>query len=267
MSEIEIPLQELLEIAKTAAIEAGQEIISVYNSADFGVEMKSDNSPLTIADKRAHKVIVSFLEKTDFPILSEEGRDIGFDERKTWDIFWMVDPLDGTKEFVKRNGEFTVNIALIQNSIPVLGVVYCPVLKKLYYSMVGKGAYLIDRGEEASKIKVSGKSVDDADLKVVASRSHLNDDTRAFIEKLDNPDMVSMGSSLKLLAVAEGSADVYPRFAPTMEWDTAAAHAIVNESGGEVVIKDSNEQVTYNKENLLNPFFLVLSRKTDKINT
>lgn len=261
MSTAFSPSQDLLDIAKSAAILAGKEIMKVYESADFGVELKADDSPLTIADKRAHEKIASLLEKTKYPILSEEGDSISYEERKDWDIFWMVDPLDGTKEFVKRNGEFTVNIALISGSKPILGVVYCPVKGKLFYSSEGQGAFVEDVNSIKTKISVSNKGLEVPNLKVVASRSHLNEETKTFIDGLNNPELIAMGSSLKLLAVAEGTADVYPRFAPTMEWDTAAAHAIVNEAGGSVSIAKSNDSVVYNKENLLNPHFLVLSRQ------
>ncbi|WP_456460287.1 3'(2'),5'-bisphosphate nucleotidase CysQ [Reichenbachiella sp.] len=249
-------LQPLLEIAKTAAKKAAIEILRIYESGDFSIEAKSDDSPLTQADKASHLAIVAELEKTNLPILSEEGREIPYEERKNWDFFWMIDPLDGTKEFIKKNGEFTVNIALIHKGCPVLGVVQVPVQNKLYYASQNNGAYL-DHNDQGQKLAANSQQPNAKGIKVVASRSHLNDETQAYINQLNEPEIVSMGSSLKLIAVAESKADLYPRFAPTMEWDTAAAHAIVIEAGGQVQIKDSQSQVEYNKPNLLNPHFLV----------
>lgn len=244
---------ELLVVAEKAAKAAGEEILNIYESGDFSIESKSDDSPLTLADKASHNTIVSFLEETGLPILSEEGRDIPYEERKDWEYFWMIDPLDGTKEFIKKNGEFTVNIALIHRNQPVLGVVYPPVLDQMYSAIAGKGATL--NGE---KISVSGKTLGDSGLKTVASRSHMSPETQEFVDGLKNPEIVSKGSSLKLLMVASGEADVYPRFGPTMEWDTAAAHIVAVEAGGRVMETNLQDHVKYNKENLLNPFFIVL---------
>lgn len=245
-------LQKLLAVAKEAANVASLKILEVYNSDDFDVEIKQDNSPLTKADKASHEIISSFLIPTGIPILSEEGKDIPYDERKSWDYFWMVDPIDGTKEFIKRNGEFTVNIALIKGSQPVLGVVQVPVTGDIYYAVAGDSAIKNDR-----IISVNRCDPQDPGIRVVASRSHMNDETRAFVDEFNDPVIVSKGSSLKLLMVAEGEADVYPRYAPTMEWDTAAAHVIVEAAGGIVEEASSNLPLRYNKENLLNPFFTV----------
>jgi len=247
-----------LEIAKEASLEAGKAILEVYSSDDFDVEKKGDDSPLTKADRKAHNVIVSFLEKTDIPILSEEGKSIPYEERKNWEYFWMVDPLDGTKEFIKRNGEFTVNIALIHKGKPILGVIYVPVLEKLYWGIENEGAYLKVENE-TSKLKSNKITLQDEGLKVVASRSHLNMKTEEFLHSLITPEIVSMGSSLKFMVIAEGKADVYPRFAPTMEWDTAAAQIIVIESGADVLEKNKDSSLVYNKENLLNAHFLVIN--------
>lgn len=252
-----IDLENLLELAKNAALAAGSEIIKIYKSDDFSIESKSDDSPLTRADKAAHNIIVSFLESSAIPILSEEGRNISFQERSSWDYFWMVDPLDGTKEFIKRNGEFTVNIALIHKGAPILGVVHPPVSGELYWGVDGKGSFKKADGN-TEKLMVSNRSLSEIGLKVVASRSHMSDQTQAFVDSLKEPKVVSRGSSLKLLLVASGEADVYPRFGPTMEWDTAAAHAIVNEAGGSVFQEDESTPLTYNKSNLLNPSFIVL---------
>ncbi len=257
-----------LKIAIRASIEAGKEIMKVY-AGDFEVELKSDTSPLTLADKNANEVINSYLVKTNIPIISEENAQIDYETRKKWNTCWIVDPLDGTKEFVKRNGEFTVNIALVENGKPVLGVIYVPVEKKLYYAdVLKKEAYCISLPsydvsidqilEEATKIN-DYESRDDI-IKVVGSRSHMNQETIDFVDELKNKynkvEVISKGSSLKFCLVAEGLADIYPRFAPTMEWDTAAAHAICSASGVAVISVDTDEELTYNKENLLNPWFI-----------
>jgi 3'(2'), 5'-bisphosphate nucleotidase len=250
----EYELINLLEVAKEASIAAGIEILKVYNSDDFGVESKADNSPLTKADNAAHKIIVEFLEKTGVPILSEEGRDIPYEERRTWEYLWIVDPLDGTKEFIKRNGEFTVNIALVENGHPILGVVYVPVTKKLYFGGLNLGAFMKHQTvvTQLNKAKVLDKKK--PGIRVVASRSHLNEETQVFLGGLNAPEIVSMGSSLKFMMLAEEKADIYPRFAPTMEWDTAASHAILRELNFKVLDEHSNPLV-YNKKNLLNPYF------------
>ncbi len=252
-----LDLEKLLEIAKEAAKAAGEDILEIYESGDFSIEAKSDNSPLTMADKAAHNRIVSFLEKTEIPILSEEGKDVSFDERSKWEYFWMVDPLDGTKEFIKKNGEFTVNIALIHNGESILGVVYPPVIGEMYWAINGTGAY-VEKDGDVTKLSTTKKQLSESGMRVVASRSHMSPETEAYVAKLDNPSIVSKGSSLKFLLIASGSADVYPRLGPTMEWDTAAAHSIVKEAGGSVVLEDGETPLTYNKENLLNPYFIVL---------
>ena len=253
-------LENLLQVAKEAAIAAGEEILKIYESGDFSIEAKSDNSPLTLADKAAHETIVSFLEKTGIPILSEEGEDIPYEERSKWEYFWMVDPLDGTKEFIKKNGEFTVNIALIHNSEPIIGVVYPPVLAELYWSIKGGDAWIEKEGVK-KKLRTTNSSLSSEGIKVVASRSHMSEETEEYISQFKNPEVVSKGSSLKFLLIASGEADVYPRFAPTMEWDTAAAHAIVLEAGGRVVLDDGKTSLSYNKKNLLNPYFIALPGK------
>lgn len=255
----------LIQIIK-AALKGGEEILEVYNS-DFAIEHKDDKSPLTEADKRAHIAIVKMLEPTELPVLSEEGKHMDYSERKNWKQFWMVDPLDGTKEFIKRNGEFTVNIALIENGKATMGVIYVPVTKELYFS-----------DEKAYKLTIEKLTIDNlqelissakqlpipqtrTNYVVVGSRSHMSEETEAFIneQKAIYPkvDILSKGSSLKLCMVAEGSADSYPRFAPTMEWDTAAGQAIVLASGAQVINWDTKELMQYNKENLLNSWFLV----------
>mgnify|MGYP003647193039 FL=1 len=247
-------LTNLLAIAKKASLKAGEAILEIYETEDFSIEHKKDDSPLTKADMAAHLVIMSFLEDTDIPVLSEEGRDIPYDERKNWEYLWIVDPLDGTKEFIKRNGEFTVNIALVRNGQPILGVVYAPVIDKLYYGAEGLGAFLEYQEIQMKLLNAHVLGLSKSGLRVVASRSHLNEDTQAFLNRLNAPEIVSMGSSLKFMMLAEGEADIYPRFAPTMEWDTAAAHAILSELGRKVVDSGGNSLI-YNKESLLNPYF------------
>ena len=245
-----IALEEIVEVAK----EAGEAIMEIYQK-DFDVEYKEDSSPLTEADKRAHAIIASRLAEMypDIPILSEEGKSIPYQERKKWSSYWCVDPIDGTKEFIKKNDEFTVNIALIQKGEPVLGVVYAPAVSELYYAKKGLGAFL-----NGKRLPLERKKDKNA-LKVVASKSHLSKETQAFIDALDADEIeqVSRGSSLKLCMVASGEADIYPRLAPTMEWDTAAADVIVRESGKMTYIYDEEKPLQYNKENLLNPWFVV----------
>lgn len=266
-------IKESAETALRAAICGGQAIMEVYNNSetDWEVERKADNSPLTLADRKAHTAICTLLSKTPYPILSEEGSHANYAERKDWQRLWIVDPLDGTKEFLKRNGEFTVNIALVENGVPVLGVIYVPVQKKLYYGLVGEGAFLYENidpacgaeftAEEHTALSLPQPKECDRGYVVVASRSHLSAETEAFIDTLRTEhgevSMRSAGSSLKICLVAEGKADIYPRLAPTMEWDTAAGHAIVKAAGGEIYHAESGLPLTYNKENLLNAHFIV----------
>ncbi len=241
---------------------AGDAIMKIYQEKDFSniTDFKADNSPLTLADKNAHEVIVHGLQTLypAIPIISEEGENIEHDIRKDWKIYWLIDPLDGTKEFIKRNGEFTVNIALVHKDTPILGVVAVPVSHEVYYAAEGYGAYLRKEGKD-NKLPIL-KSIDlhQEGLRVVASRSHMNEETEKFINQLSIPSLVSAGSSLKFMLLASGQADVYPRYAPTMEWDTAAAHAVVKETGRDVFQYGTNQPLVYNKENLLNPYFLVI---------
>ena len=250
---------KLAEEVGTIAQDAGAAILDIYNNAtDFGVEQKADDSPLTLADQASNQVIVDGLEALSFqaPIISEENKQVAYEERKDYNYFWLVDPLDGTKEFIKRNGEFTVNIALVQGNEVVFGVVYVPVSGQLYWAAQGQGAYRKE-GTENIRLQAASFSLQDAGLKVVASRSHLNPETQSFVDQLNAPELVSKGSSLKLLLVAAGEAHLYPRLAPTMEWDTAAAQIVVEEAGGQVIQAASGQKVIYNKENLLNPHFIV----------
>jgi len=249
--------QALLSQAVALAKQAGEAIMVVYRSGDAGETSKADDSPLTLADLASHHAIVAGLAKVapDIPVLSEEAADISYAERSGWTRFWLVDPLDGTKEFIKRNGEFTVNIALIENGVPVLGVVYAPVLDTCYYGARDAGSF-VQRGVEA-ELQIHVKRIADGEpIEVVASRSHSDARTAALLERLGDHRCVSMGSSLKLCLVAEGAAHFYPRLGPTMEWDTAAAHAVVIAAGGTVC--DSNgTELHYNKPDLHNPEFFV----------
>ncbi len=251
-----INYQSLIEAALKAAQFASKEILDVYESGNFQSELKGDNSPLTLADKRAHQAITTILLSSNFPILSEEGKTIPYEERRAWEHFWMVDPLDGTKEFLKRNGEFTVNIAFIHKNKPVLGVVAVPVTGDVYYA-VDHDAFIKRKGSEKKLAHRGRIDLHQSALRVVASRSHMNEDTQQFINSLQHPSLVSSGSSLKFMLLAEGAADVYPRYAPTMEWDTAASQAIVNAVGLQVIQQGTSEELVYNKPNLLNPNFLV----------
>ncbi|TNF93441.1 MAG: 3'(2'),5'-bisphosphate nucleotidase [Gammaproteobacteria bacterium] len=255
-----IEIQQIIQLAR----QAGEKILEVYEREDFGTRLKSDDSPLTEADLAAHHVIVDGLKAIDrdIPILSEESASIAWSERQQWSRYWLVDPLDGTKEFIKRNGEFTVNIALIEDHQPTLGVVHAPVLGVTYFADQA-GAFKLNPGAAtAEKITVRSHQPGET-WKVVGSRSHAGDSLVAFLEALGAHEMVSMGSSLKLCLVAEGAAHIYPRLGPTSEWDTAASHAVVNAAGGEVVIADTDDSLRYNtKESLLNPFFIVRPKQT-----
>lgn len=260
-ADLALLLNNIVQLARTA----GAAIMDIYRSEDFGETSKADNSPLTLADLAAHKIIVAGLSKLDagYPILSEEDANIPYAERSKWTSFWLVDPLDGTKEFLKRNGEFTVNIALVENGVPVLGVVYAPVLEVCYYAARGAGAFVQRGASPAQAIKAVAHAAGAA-IKVVASRSHSDARTEALLKKLGDHACISMGSSLKLCLVAEAAAHFYPRLGPTMEWDTAAAHAVVNEAGG-MVCDISEHALRYNKEDLHNPEFLVLAKSNSAL--
>ncbi len=261
----------LTKMAVDAAIAGGEEVMEVYNMIDINVTYKEDKSPLTEADIRSNEIIKNYLGKSELPILSEEERNISYDERKNWDVFWLVDPLDGTREFVKRNGEFTVNIALIKNNAPIIGVIYVPVSGNIYFSSSFSGSYRISH--------VTSDFIKSKDLKSliniasslplsknrnkiigIGSRSHLSLKTKIFFHKLkrkyENLDIIKIGSSLKLCLIAEGNADIYPRFSPTMEWDIAAGHALIENAGFKIYEYKSNNPILYNKENLKNPYFV-----------
>jgi 3'(2'), 5'-bisphosphate nucleotidase len=248
-----------IELLKEIAVEAGNEILKIYHDERLSkeIENKSDNSPLTLADKASNKVIVSSLSKSfpEIPILSEEEKHVDFAERANWKKFWLVDPLDGTKEFIKRNGEFTVNIALIDKGYPVLGIIYAPVFDTIYVGdVLEKIAYKIDREGVQTELKVNYKSEKRI---AVGSRSHSSQEEADLLKTYDVVDTISVGSSLKFCMVAEGKADIYYRHGPTMEWDTGAGQAIIEASGGTVTNMQTQERFNYNKENLLNGSLLV----------
>lgn len=255
-----------LDDVKFCANKAGKAILEVYASEDFQVEEKSDNSPLTIADRQSNDLICSFLksEFPDIPIISEENKHVPFEIRKDYEYCWMVDPLDGTKEFISRNGEFTVNIALIFNGIPVLGVVQVPATDSIYWAAAGSGAWKQSGAGAPEALVCNTFRRSDRGLRIVCSRSHLNPATKDFIEDLNEPELTSKGSSLKFMVLAEGEAELYPRIAPTMEWDTAAAQCILEEAGGSVVDYESGDRLRYNKESLRNPSFIAIGREVDQ---
>lgn len=259
-------------LAIDAALEAGRAIRQVYDdpSADFQVERKADNSPLTIADRQAHGIIASILQETGLPVLSEEGRTVPYEERAAWPALWIVDPLDGTKEFIKRNGEFTVNIARVEGNLPTFGVVYVPAQHTLYWGDTTSGAWRLDgidlrAGRSMEELAASGLRLpccsNREDYVVVASRSHLSPETEEYLARRRKtyPDLrlLSVGSSLKICRVAEGWADEYPRLAPTMEWDTAAGQAVAMAAGAEVRCASTGHALVYNKPDLHNPWFIV----------
>lgn len=262
-------IAQLIDKAIHAAVLAGKKIMEVYASIDFMVVIKDDQTPVTLADRNAHIEILKNLESTGLPVLSEEGIHLNFSERKKWDLFWLIDPLDGTKEFIKRNDEFTVNIALIQNGQPIAGVVYAPVTGELYVGTPEIGAFKLLNSDEHcnfhlmqhSGIKLPEKT-EQTEFVIVVSRSHMNVKTEDYIENLRKKHkslrMINMGSSLKMCMVAEGTADIYPKLGTTMEWDTAAAHAILKASGKNIFMTDLKTEIRYNKENLQNPHFIAL---------
>lgn len=261
-------MKQLLNIAITAALEAGKAILEIYHFEEFDIEIKGDNSPLTQADTASHDVIMSFLTKTDIPVLSEEGKSIVFEKRKDWSQLWIVDPIDGTKEFIKRNGEFTVNIALIENQKTSIGVIFVPVTGELYFSTKEMGAFKVGVDIENFDVEAlisNGNKLpfqrEDKTFTIVASRSHMSTETEKYVQKMRDihgkVNLISKGSSLKLCMVAEGTANCYPRFAPTMEWDTAAGQAICEHAGFQVIDWKTREPMLYNREELLNHWFLV----------
>lgn len=269
---------EFLPAIIKAAVRSGNAALEIYRQ-DFSVTEKSDQSPLTLADTRSHEIIREALKSTDIPVLSEEGGDIPFNDRKDWRQLWIVDPLDGTKEFVQKNGEFTINIALVENHVPVMGIIYLPVFSRLYYGIYDKGTYRADIVDPENIENISPERIIETAnplsvkidasriYTIVASRSHLTPEVEAFVEdkKRDygHVEFISAGSSLKFCEVAEGNADIYPRLGPTMEWDTAAGQVIAQAAGARVYRHDTGEDLLYNKENLKNPWFVVTNGRDD----
>lgn len=264
-------MEEILT-AVNAALYAGKHILDIYETKDFDVESKDDNSPLTRADKKSHDVILQYLKPLQYPVLSEEGKEMAYEERSDWYKFWCVDPLDGTKEFIKRNGEFTVNIAMIEDQKAVSGIIYVPATGELYVGINGLGAWKFANISPDTKIESLEALLEkgtklpftqgiNKPFMIVGSRSHMNDETREVMKtyehKFGETEVVSRGSSLKLCMVAEGKADLYPRFAPTMEWDTAAGHDIAQAAGMLVTTTDLETPLLYNKKDLQNPWFIV----------
>ena len=268
-----------LNLALEAALEAGKKTLTYYRANNFDIDIKSDNSPLTQADIDSNAEIEDKLKQSKIPILSEETAPEEYAVRKNWECFWLIDPLDGTKEFIKHSDEYTVNIAFIEKNSPTLGVVFAPAKDILFYGVVGEGAYKIEEVSQKTPEEIVSGSVNKIKLPacdssasdktiVVASKSHRNSETDAFINKLEKKngqvEVQSFGSSLKLCMVAEGSAHIYPRMGSTMEWDTAASHAVVLASGCNILQFPSLENMTYNKENLLNPWFVVFQPDMEK---
>lgn len=261
-------MKDVLNTAINAALEAGKSILKIYHSGEFDTETKGDNSPLTKADIASHNVIISYLTKTKIPVLSEEGKSIPYEKRKNWNHLWIVDPIDGTKEFIKRNGEFTVNIALIENQQPLIGVIFVPATGDLYFSSKEKGAFKVfvnlENYDVESLISNANKlplQQEDSVFTIVASRSHMSIETEKYVQEMRSKygqvKLISKGSSLKFCLVAEGVAHCYPRFAPTMEWDTAAGQALCEHAGFKVTDIENKIKMLYNRENLLNNSFLV----------
>lgn len=252
----DIDLEQLADLARLA----GKAILEVYET-EFSVEQKADHSPLTLADRRSHQIITEGLQAAypDVPILSEEGKEVPYEVRKSWTAFWLVDPLDGTKEFIKRNGEFSVNIALIEDRQPTVGVLYLPVLDRLYLADVHRGCWELS-GDSRRLLDLSGASPP-LTLRVLKSRSHPSADLEAFLARLPAHESITRGSALKFGAIAAGEADFYPRFGPTWEWDTAAGQAVVTAAGG-AVVDLTGKPFTYNKADLVNGPFLAVSSLT-----
>lgn len=260
-------INQLINIAIHAALLAGESIMEVYASGDFGIIEKQDSSPLTYADSKAHTLIAQLLQPTQIPVLSEEGIHLPYAERALWKTCWLVDPLDGTKEFISGNGEFTVNIALIKENQSIAGIVYSPVSKELYAGIEGLGAWKMlspDAACTVDQLSLYGTKLP-ADnhrktFMITASRTHLDQQTIDFMEELKKHhptiEIIRKGSALKFCLIAEGLADVYPRFAPTMEWDTAAGHALLKAVGKNIYLTDRQTELTYNKEDLTNPYFI-----------
>lgn len=260
LEEVYKKKEDIFEILR----KAGDEILKVYSGNDFQVETKSDKTPLTLADKKSNDVIVNGLMELfpELPLLSEESKKTAYHERKGWEYLWLIDPLDGTKEFIKKNGEFSINLALIKDGKPIFGILYLPVLGLFYYAGKGYGAYKIEKNGKTISLKPKKYNKNDVDrnIRVIFSKSHYNQETRDYVDRIRkqyyNTEMISVGSAMKLAYLAEGKADIYPRLAPTMEWDIAAGQVILEESGGKVLDFNRKSPLIYNKEDLRNPWFV-----------
>ena len=267
LEEVYKKKEEIFKVIK----KAGNEILKVYSGNDFQVETKSDKTPLTIADKKSNKVIINGLMTLfpEIPLLSEETKKIPYYERKKWEYLWLIDPLDGTKEFIKKKGEFSINLALIKDSKPIFGILYLPLLGLFYYAGKGYGTYKIEKNGKTISLKTEKYHKNDADknIRVIFSKSHYNQETRDYVERIRkqyyNTEMISVGSAMKLAYLAERKADIYPRLAPTMEWDIAAGQIIVEEAGGKVIDFLVKKPLIYNKENLQNPWFVAFRNSID----
>jgi 3'(2'), 5'-bisphosphate nucleotidase len=257
-----------LQLALKASLCAGRHIMEIYESENFEINFKTDDSPLTKADIASNKVLINTLSKSNLPIISEESKNESYQIRKSWKSLWIIDPIDGTKEFIKRNGEFTVNVALIKDNNPVLGIVYAPFTKELYFAEHGFGAFKVENisyFDQLQNLQIidlrNSNQLLPKTFTLVLSRSHMNRETKHYVNKMKiEHGLVASkfyGSSLKICKVAEGYAHCYPRFGPTMEWDTAAAHAVATYAGCKMIDVENSESLLYNKESLLNPFFLV----------
>ncbi len=256
-----VTVPTLLERAIAAAVDAGKVIMDIYQGTAPGYALKHGGTPITEADTASHRVIVDHLTRTGLPILSEEGRDIPYAEREKWDMFWLVDPLDGTKEFLRHNGEFTINIALVRKGLPLAGVVYLPSGDQLFYGSMEVGVYKVLKGKSTRLQPLPARKtleeiLQKEKLNIAASRSHFSRETADFLAPLKNYQLIRMGSAMKFMLVLEGKADLYPRMGPTMEWDTAAAHAILNASNRGVYQLDRASELVYNKPGLGNPGFI-----------
>ena len=260
---ISLNMNEIAKHLVEISILAGEEILDVYNQS-FEVTLKDDLSPLTDADRRSNDVITDKLScfYPDIPILSEEGKDVKYPDRKNWDMFWLIDPLDGTKEFIKRNGEFTVNIALINMGVPIAGVVYAPTKKTFWYGAEGIGSFKMLANEQPKKISVEENIK--PPIRIVSSRSHPSPKLQSYLERFSNHEIVNMGSSLKICLVADSSAHIYPRLGPTMEWDSGAGHAVLKFAGGFLTDTSTGEEMIYNKEILKNSDFICYGKNICK---
>ena len=257
--------KEFIDGFKKLIKECDKKILEIY-ATDFSIEYKDDKSPLTIADKLSNQIICDYLYKINFDlekilnqkilIISEENKNINYDERKKYNYCWIIDPIDGTKEFIKKNGEFTINIGLIFNNTPIFGIVSIPVLDEIYYGIEGIGSFK-EVNNLVKKLQINNNKMNDDIINIVASKSHLNNETQQFINQYKNYELISIGSSIKFLYIVENKAHIYPRIAPTSEWDTCAAHAVVKYAYGLVLDYNTKKEIVYNKENLLNPSFIV----------